>query len=120
MDFVEPWMIRSALVVGLLAAANGWLFVLSTKQPPHLARDRPLAPFRQALPLTRQNRSQDVGPRLTKLIRGGIVGDAFTRSLPTPAPAAQPPAATRAPATSRPEPEAPLVGPSAESELDLR
>jgi hypothetical protein len=42
MDFVEPWMIRSALVVGLLAAANGWLFVLSTKQPPHLpATDRP-------------------------------------------------------------------------------
>ena len=35
MDFVEPWMIRSAVIVGLLAAANGWLFVLSTKQPPH-------------------------------------------------------------------------------------
>ncbi|BCH26203.1 hypothetical protein [Mesorhizobium sp. L-8-3] len=61
------------------------------------------------------------GPRAVPMvIRGGIVGDAFTRSLPTPAPAAQPPAATRAPATSRPEPEAPLVGPSAESELDLR
>lgn len=42
MDFVEPWMIRSALVVGLLGAANVWLLVLSTKQSPQPpATDRP-------------------------------------------------------------------------------
>lgn len=32
MDFVEPWMIRSALVVGVLGAANAWLLLLSSKQ----------------------------------------------------------------------------------------
>lgn len=42
MDFVEPWMIRSALVVGLLAAANGWLLFMLSKQPAHIsATDHP-------------------------------------------------------------------------------
>jgi hypothetical protein len=41
-DFVEPWMIRSALVVGLLGAANVWLLLLSTKYSPRMpATDRP-------------------------------------------------------------------------------
>jgi hypothetical protein len=37
MDFVEPWVIRSALVVGLLAAVNVWLFLLSRQVPEHQA-----------------------------------------------------------------------------------
>ena len=36
MDFVEPWVIRSALVIGVLAAVNVWLFLLSLKQAPRL------------------------------------------------------------------------------------
>jgi hypothetical protein len=33
MDLFEPWVIRSALVVGALAAVNVWLFMLSINQP---------------------------------------------------------------------------------------
>jgi hypothetical protein len=31
---LEPWVLKATLVVGTLAVANIWLFVLSTKLPP--------------------------------------------------------------------------------------
>lgn len=61
------------------------------------------------------------GPFVTPMvIRGGIVGDAFLRSAPVPVAEPRQAAAGQEPASSRTEAEAPPVGPSADSELNLQ
>lgn len=54
------------------------------------------------------------------VIRGGIVGDAFVRSAPPPVTEPRQVATGAAPTPSHAETNTPLVGPSAESELNLQ